>query len=163
VTHVNSDSGACLAVVRLRGSVGMSRELRHVFRLIHLNRKNHATLVENTPERRGMILKVKDYVTWGEVTPETIATLLRRRGMLAGHERLTDQHVRERLGYESMETLAAALHASTADLWKLDGVKPLFRLHPPRKGLRGSIRRPYPEGPLGYRGSAINDLLTRMA
>ena len=160
---MNSDSSACLAVVRLRGSVGMNRELRHVFRLIHLNRKNHATLVENTPERMGMILKVKDYITWGEVTPDTISMLLRRRGMLAGRQRLTEQHVRERFGYESMEALAAALHASTEHLWKLEDVKPLFRLHPPRKGLRGSIRRPYPEGPLGYRGSAINDLLQRMA
>lgn len=160
---MDSDRGACLAVVRLRGSIGIRPELRHVFRLIHLNRKNHATLIENTPERRGMILKVKDYVTWGEVTPETITVLLRRRGMMPGRVRLTEQHVKEQLGYESIEAFAAALHASTANLWKLDGVKPLFRLHPPRKGLRGSIRRPYPEGPLGYRGSAINDLLKRMA
>ena len=160
---MNSDRGDCLAVIRLRGSVGLNRELRYVFQLIHLNRKNHATLIENIPERMGMILKVKDYVTWGEVTPETISILLRRRGMLPGHERLTEQYVKEQLGYESMEALAAALHSSTTNLWKLDSVKPIFRLHPPRKGLHGSIRRPYPEGPLGYRGNQINDLLRRMA
>jgi large subunit ribosomal protein L30 len=42
-------------------------------------------------------------------------------------------------------------------------MKPLFRLHPPRKGYKG-IRNSVKEGgSLGYRGEAINDLAKRMA
>jgi len=42
-------------------------------------------------------------------------------------------------------------------------VKPVFRLHPPRGGFKGSIRKPYGAGgELGYRGAAINELIRRM-
>jgi len=47
-------------------------------------------------------------------------------------------------------------------LWR-SGVKPVFRLHPPKGGFKGTIRRPYKSGgELGYRGAAINDLILRM-
>jgi len=42
------------------------------------------------------------------------------------------------------------------------GLKPLFRLHPPRKGYEG-IKRSFKEGgALGYRADKINALLRRM-
>ena len=42
------------------------------------------------------------------------------------------------------------------------GLKPLFRLHPPRKGYEG-IKRSFKEGgALGYRAEKINALLRRM-
>jgi len=45
----------------------------------------------------------------------------------------------------------------------LPGVKPVFRLHPPRKGFKGSIKKSYRAGgEAGYRGEAINDLIRRM-
>jgi large subunit ribosomal protein L30 len=49
------------------------------------------------------------------------------------------------------------------DVNKLEGVKPFFRLHPPKKGYRRSVKRPYNnKGELGYRGEAINELARRM-
>ena len=42
------------------------------------------------------------------------------------------------------------------------GLKPVFRLHPPRKGYEG-IKRSFKEGgALGYRGEKINHLIRRM-
>ena len=44
----------------------------------------------------------------------------------------------------------------------IPGLKPFFRLHPPRGGLR-SVKKPFTlGGDLGYRGPAINDLIRRM-
>ncbi len=37
-----------------------------------------------------------------------------------------------------------------------------YRLHPPRKGWGGSIKKPYPSGALGKRGEAINEVIGRM-
>ncbi|MEM2203989.1 MAG: 50S ribosomal protein L30, partial [Sulfolobales archaeon] len=47
---------------------------------------------------------------------------------------------------------------------KIDNiVKPVFRLHPPSGGFKGSIKKPYGNGgELGYRGQDINDLIRRM-
>ena len=42
-------------------------------------------------------------------------------------------------------------------------LSPVFRLHPPRGGFKGSTKKPYSDGgELGYRGPAINELIRRM-
>ncbi len=41
-------------------------------------------------------------------------------------------------------------------------IKPVFRLSPPSKGFRKSIKQHYPNGEVGYRGKEINELLKRM-
>lgn len=152
----------CLAVLRLRGNVNIWRELEYVFKLMHLTRKNHLTLMRGSPLNLGMIRRIKDYATWGEVSQETIFQLLQRRGFLRGKQRLTDENVKEKLGYDSIEELAKAIYEVKADLWKMSDLKPVFRLHPPKGGFRGTIKKPYPKGELGYREKAINDLIAKM-
>jgi large subunit ribosomal protein L30 len=45
----------------------------------------------------------------------------------------------------------------------LPNIKPVFRLHPPWGGLRGSKKRSIREGgALGYRGEKINEPIERM-
>ena len=39
-------------------------------------------------------------------------------------------------------------------------LKPFFRLHPPRKGIKS--KKHYPKGVLGNHGKKINELLERM-
>ncbi len=109
-----------------------------------------------------MLQKVKDYVTWGEVTPEVVARLLEARGRLPGDRPLTEAYVKEVLGYASVDALAKEIVQGEVTPRDLKDVKPVFRLHPPRKGYEG-IKRPFADGgALGYRGEAINDLLLRM-
>ncbi len=157
-----TEKAKCLAVLRLRGSVNIARELEQVFSLLHLNRKNHLTLMKTSPSNMGMIRRIKDYATWGEITHETISKLIEKRGRLKGNQKLTDDKVKEKLGYPSVETLANAIYELQTDLWKIPNLKPIFRLHPPKGGFHGSIKKPYPKGELGYRGEKINDLLTKM-
>lgn len=156
------EKGRCLALIRLRGKVGIRKEYEYVFKLMHLTRKNHVTLLEETKSNLGMIRKIKDYSTWGEVSSETLFLLLEKKGKLRGNKKLTNDYVKNELGFPSIAELAQAIYASEINLWKLPNVKPIFRLHPPRKGFRKSIRRPYPNGELGYRGEDINKLLSRM-
>lgn len=157
-----SEGKRCIAVIRVRGNVGISKELEETFRQMHLTRKNHATLILNSPSSEGMLRKVKDYATWGEASLEIVAELLTERGMLSGNRRLTEDYVKDSLGYESLAALAKEVYETRVDLRNLKGVKPLFRLHPPRKGFRGYTKRAYPKGELGYRGEEINSLLKRM-
>ena len=155
-------SGGCLAVIRIRGSVGIDKEREYVFKLSNLTRKNHAVLVKDTPSNLGSIRKIKDYATWGEVTADTILLLLQKRGMLEGGKKLTETYVQEVLGYSSIKELSEAISDRKVNLKELPKVKPLFRLHPPTKGFHGSTTKPYPEGALGYRGKAINQLIEKM-
>lgn len=159
---LNEQKGKCLVILRIRGEVGIRKELEYVFKLLHLTRKNHATIIEGTPSYLGMIQKIKDYATWGEASSDTISHILRERGLIKGNKRLTDDYVKENLSYDSIDGLAKAISESIVDLRKLPNVKPVFRLHPPKGGFRKAVKKPYPEGELGYRGEEINQLLKKM-
>ena len=52
-----------------------------------------------------------------------------------------------------------------ADLSDIEGLKPVFRLHPPIKGHpKKGVKYAYTlGGALGYRGTKINQLITKMA
>jgi len=153
----------CLAVVRIRGTVNVRKDVQDTLRMLNLVRNCHATLIDDRPSFLGMLRKAQSIVTWGEVSKETIALLLRKRGRIVGNEKLTDEYVKK-LGYDSIEALAEALYNLEVNLKDLPGVKPVFRLHPPRKGFKGSVKKSYSAGgETGYRGEAINELIRRMA
>jgi len=152
----------CLVAVRIRGMSDVSQEVKDTLSMLRLNRNCHATLVDDRPAYKGMLRKSKDYLTWGEVSQENIALLLKKRGRLVGDKKLTDEYAKE-LDYESLDDLAEAIFKVDIEFSSLPEVKPVFRLRPPKKGFKGKIKRSFAAGgELGYRGDAINDLLKRM-
>lgn len=155
--------GKCLAVIRLRGRVGVKDEVEDALRMLHLTRENHATLIDDRETYLGSLKKVKDYVTWGEVSRNTVLFLLKKRGRVHGGKRLTDEYVREKLGLSGIEELSEAIYSSKIEFNKIPGIKPVFRLRPPKGGFKRSKKRHYPDGELGFRGEAINSLLVKMA
>ncbi len=150
------------AVIRLRGRVGVPPDIKLTLRLLKLVRRNHCTIVEATPSIEGMLRKASGYITYGEVSEEALAALLENRGRLRSDERLTLDHVK-RLGFESFRDLAKAILEGRISLNSIPGLKPVFRLHPPSRGFKGTIKKPVEQGgELGYRGPRINELLMRM-
>ena len=130
--------------------------------MLRLTRNCHATLVDDRPSYEGMLQKSKDYLTWGEISQENIALLLKKRGKLVGNKKLTDEYAKE-LGYKSLDHLAEVIFKVEVECNNLPKLKPVFRLRPPKKGFKGKVKRSYAAGgELGYRGDAINDLLKRM-
>ncbi len=160
------------AIIRIRGQVDVHPDVEYTLKLLRLHRKHHLVLYPSTlPGIEKMIHRVKDWVTWGEIDRDTLVELLRRRGRIPGNKPLTDEYVREKLGLEGgIEELADKLLSGEIMLHRLYDkkakkwiIKPVFRLHPPRGGFRGSIRKPYGAGgELGYRGAEINKLIRRM-
>ncbi len=152
----------CLAVIRVRGVSDVFREIGETLRMLHLTRNCHATLIDDRPSYLGMLHKAKDYVTWGEVSKESVALLLRERGRIVGNKKLTDEYIRE-VGYKSLNDLAEAIHKTEVEYNSLPNIKPVFRLHPPKKGFKGKVKKSYTAGGVtGYREEAINDLIKRM-
>ncbi|MBS7625266.1 MAG: 50S ribosomal protein L30 [Candidatus Bathyarchaeia archaeon] len=152
----------CLAVVRVRGTVNVRGDIEDTLRMLNLTRNCHATLIDDRPSYMGMLQKVQNQVTWGEVSKEVIAMLLRERGRLVGNRKLTEDYVKK-IGFESIDDLAEAIYNLKVEFNKLPGIKPVFRLHPPSKGYGGSVKKTWKSGGVtGYRGESINDLLKRM-
>ncbi len=150
------------AVIRLRGEIDVHRKIKETLRLLRLHKRYHCVVVPDTPSYRGMLQIVKDYVAYGEIDAETLALLLRKRGRLAGNRRLTDEYVREKTGYESIEEFAKAVAEGNASLKDIPELKPVFRLHPPRGGLKSIKWHHGHGGDLGYHGKHISRLIYKM-
>jgi large subunit ribosomal protein L30 len=152
------------AVVRLRGGVKTRGEIKDTLAMLHLNRIYHCAVIEDTPSYRGMLQKVKDFVAYGEISAEALAMILKNRGELAGGAKLTDDYIKLKTNYENIEEFAKAVCEGKARLKDLPDLKPVFRLHPPRKGLKGAgTKRSYQAGGvLGNWGREIEALLKKM-
>lgn len=152
----------CLVAVKVRGTISAQREARETLDMLHLSRTNHAVLVVNRPEIMGMLKRVQSYATWGEISKETLVELLTKKGRLPGNKKLTDEYLKK-VGCSSINDLAAGIASCKVEFLKLPDIQPLFRLHPPSKGFKGTTKKNFRAGgEAGYRGEAINDLIKRM-
>ena len=151
-------------VVRARSNVGVERSIRETMSYLNLTKVNHAVIIPENDQYLGMLRKAKDYITWGEVDAKTIEKLIKERGRMSGDKPVTDSTIKEFSSFSGIKQLSEAIASGEATMKDVEGLKPIFRLHPPRgsKGW-GGIKRAYTVGgALGFRGEAIGDLADRM-
>jgi len=151
--------------IRIRGAPGMRRKILDTLKMLRMHKVNHGVLIWGTKSYRGMLIKCKDYITYGEIDDKTLVRLLRVRGRVEGNKPLTEEHLKNLTDFKTFNALSKALHNGEIQYREKDiyKIKPVFRLHPPRKGYRGTIKKHYPEGgTLGYVGLYINDLIHKM-
>ena len=83
---------------------------------------------------------------------------------MAGDKPVTDAEVKSCSEHSTVKSLSKAIASGDATTKDVEGMKPVFRLHPPRgaKGW-GGIKRAYSVGgALGFRGENIVELAARM-
>ena len=150
------------AVIRIRGEVGVNHKIAATLELLRLHKKHRCVVIPGTENYMGMISKVKDYCTFGEVSEDTVKDLLTNRGRIVGDTVLTSDFLRK--SKLTFETFAKKILSGELKIKDIEGVKPFFKLSPPRGGFeRGGIKKPYSmRGVLGYRVPEINKLLRRM-
>ena len=151
-------------VIRVRSDRGVKPKIRHTMSMLNLTKVNHAVLVPDTPAYAGMLQKAKDYVTWGEVDADTISELISQRGRMIGDKPITNAVIKSGSEFSTINALSNAIASGDARTNAVEGMKPVFRLHPPRgaKGWGGIKRSFSTGGALGFRGEAISDLVGRM-
>lgn len=139
-----------VAVLRVRGLVRIDRDVQDTLRFLNLNQKNSCSLHKMTPSLLGMLKKVKDYATWGEVDSSVVDALFNKRG--------------EEYQGKLKDVAGKINYASRYVEHKGKKYKKYFRLPNPKGGFdRKGIKTPYAlSGALGYRGEAMNVLLKKM-
>ncbi len=158
------DNGLYFAI-RIRGAPGMNRKILDTLKMLRMHKVNHGVLIWGKASSLGMLRKCKDYIAYGKINEKTLITLLRVRGRTEGNYPLTDENVKNLTEYKDIKQLAKALiegkiEYRTNDILK---IKPVFRLHPPRKGHRKTIKQSYQEGgTLGHVDEYINELVYKM-
>jgi len=138
-----------LAVVRIRGTTGAGRDIDRTLNQLRLYKKNYCVVVPKTSGYLGMVKKIKDYVTWGDIDEKIFNALVERRG------EEYNGSVSDKNGKIKYSKFMGAMDKK---------IKKKFRLNSPKKGYgRKGIKVSFNNGgALGYRGDKIKDLIMRM-
>ncbi len=129
------------AVLRIRGVRKVRPQIKKTLELLRLKKPNHCVLVEDSPQNKGMLDHVKDYVTYGPVDEAIIYQLVSKRG------RKGNSLLRTTLKEPDLKKIA---HEIAGGKKTVEYMTPIFRLNPPSKGYR-DIKLSYPIGELGKR------------
>ena len=152
-----------MLVIRIRGKVHINYKIEDTLKMLRLHKVNHAVVLYTDKTVLGMLKKIKDYVVYGEIQEDLLLTLLKKRTFLEGNKPLTEIHLKSKTDFPNMKKLTAALMEGKIKLKDIYKIKPIFRLHPPRGGFRGSIKKSYNSGGvLGFVGKNINIVAKKM-
>lgn len=138
-----------IAAVRIRGVRNVLPSIKATLEMLNLSRPNYCVLLRDDPTTRGMLLKVKDYVAYGPISPEVAERLARARGEFRGKKVSL-------LPKEEADELIKRVLALDFP----EGFKKAFRCRPPSKGYK-DIKKAWPFGDLGKRPS-MDSLIRRM-
>ena len=67
-----------LAVIRVRGQLHIKHPIKITFTYLNLQNKNSCIIIEETPVTKGMIQKIRNYVTWGPVNEDILNSLKKK-------------------------------------------------------------------------------------
>lgn len=138
-----------IAVVRVKGLTGIRYDIDNTLRKLNLYKKNNCVVVPKTAAYIGMIKKVKDYVTWGNIEESTYNTLI---------EKIAKEYTGKATDRKGKIRYNKFIDVNGKK------IKKIFRLNSPKKGYgRKGIKVSFNNGgALGDRGDKIKDLIMRM-
>lgn len=127
----------------------MNKKVEETLYRNRLRKKYTCVLLNENPEVKGLLKKIRNFVAYGNINEDTLVKLITKRGKIIGN---TKKKI------ENPEKIAKEL-MSGKNLEEL-GVKPFFGLHPARGGITTKLH--YPRGVLGDHKEEINKLIERM-
>ena len=148
-----------IAVIRISGMIKLKKPTVETLDRLRLRRKYVCVLIDDkNAEVMGMIKKLRDFVAYGDINQETLTKLIKARGQW---DKTAPKGVPSKKGKISdADASAIAKESLTGKKLKDSGLKPFFRLHPPRGGI--DSKEHYPKGVLGNHKEDINKLIARM-
>ena len=129
-------------------------------KMLRLNAPNNCVIVPETADYKGMLQKVKDLITWGEIDRKVLLDMVKKRLRLKGNKRITEDSLKSITGL-NYEGFVDSLLEGKVRIKDFSQLQAVFKLTPPSKGFN-SVKEYYPKGDLGYRGKEINELIERM-
>ena len=139
-----------IVVIRIGGLVQIPQDMEHSLFRMRLRRKFSATILEDNEANRALLQKVRNHVAYGVIDKSTLVDLLIKRGKTITNKKISKmdaERIIEQLDKKSLKEL---------------GIKPFFRLHPPRGGIESKKHAGKDKGVLGDNKEKINELVRRM-
>ena len=140
------------AIIRVRGIRKINTKIKMTLEMLNLNKPNHCVVIPETPQYKGMLAVVKDYVTFGKIDENTLFKLIYKKG------RKGRKFTRTLMDEKTIKDAAKEIFDGKKKLSEV--IDPVFCLHPPRRGYK-NIKVHYPLGALGKREN-ITELINKM-
>lgn len=134
-----------ILIIRISGLVEMPSDAQETLFRMHLRKKYSATLIKETEASAQILQSIRNFVAYGTIDKSTLELLLSKRAKSFDSKRVDYKRVAEIIESEGIGKA---------------GIKPFFRLHPPRGGIKSKLH--YPKGVLGDNKEDINKLVRRM-
>lgn len=134
--------------IRISGMVKVQSKTEETLFRLRLRRKYSAVLLEENPVNGRILKKIRDFVAYGRISEENIIKLIELRGQKTkDYKKIESKKIASELGKKKLSDF---------------GLKPFFRLHPPRGGIESKKHFGVGKGVLGDNKDNINKLLNRM-
>jgi large subunit ribosomal protein L30 len=153
-------SEGSLLVVNLRGLVNTRTPVRTTLDQLKVGRRFNATIVPNDDVYLGMLNLAKDHVAWCRLNSDLAVKLLKARAEKSSGKRAVESEIAGNSG--SFDDIASSLEQGKIKLSSIDGIRPFFRLNPPRGGFKRSTRRQYRDGGVLGPNEALPNLVEKM-
>ena len=137
-----------ILVIRISGMVDVPRTIENGLYRIRLRRKYVAVILENNANNLKLLKKLRNYVAYGDVSKEVLEKIVLMRG----------KTLKKNFKIEPKKIID---DIEKKGLLK-SGLKPYFRLHPPRGGIESKKHAGVGKGVLGDNKEKINELVLRM-
>ena len=137
-----------IAIIRISGMVDVQRGMAETLFRLRLRRKYSCVVVREKEELQSLLKKIRNFVSYGKIDKETFIELVEKRGQSLKKEKIKAKEIVEKF-----------IDSRTNENLDKFGIKPFFRLHPPRGGIKSKLH--YPKGVLGE-NKEINELIRRM-
>jgi large subunit ribosomal protein L30 len=139
-------------LIRLRGTVGLDRDVKDTFLMLRLKKSHWATLLPETEVYSGMIKKVKDYSIFGKISDKVLEELLTKRLKAKNNKPITKELVKKAMdALKSGKLLKDVLE-----------VQPVLRLQPPIKGFKGGVKKTAKQGGVLGRHESVDEIAKKM-
>ena len=137
-------------IIRIIGEVGLSGDIKETLHRLRVRKKYSCVVLPTvSKQQEGMIEKVKNCVAYGEINKELLEKLIEIRGKPIDKKKKIEPK-------KIVEELIKGKKYQELNL------KPFFRLHPARGGIKSKKHFGKEKGVLGDHGNEINKLLERM-
>ena len=156
-------------VIRILGTYGVAPKVRKILQLLRLLQINNGTFLRVNKATVNMLVRVAPYITWGAPSVESVTKLIYKRGTARLHgqrQPITNNVMVERsLGafdIKCVEDLVHQIVTCGKHFKRVNSWLGVFKLNTPTGGWTAKKINYVEGGDAGFRGDAINQLLSKM-
>ena len=151
-----------LLVVRMRGTINIPYWAATTLQNLYLKRKFTATLVPETTNYLGMLMKVNQWVAWSKVDPELVKTLIEKRGRMKVNKLGSKKEGNSLDEHKGIDELVISIVNDEIKFSDQNNVKPWFSLNPPKGGFKKSTKKQFSDGGILGNNKELLDIVRRM-